>query len=122
LLRIADYSQCVGIAGHLLFEQFVHTNIWARRVRVIPIAQQLASLTLSQDLFLCRPFRLEGLQRGSRGYPSLQDLLRTGSSERKIMGDALRIIHVFISCLRAVNRLRDPVSRFVGKVQNGNAG
>jgi len=32
-----DYGYSVGIASHLLFEQFVHTNIRKRHVSVIRI-------------------------------------------------------------------------------------
>ena len=60
-------------------------------------------------LVLRQQFRLEGLQTGSQGCPTLPDLLRTDQPERRILGDALGVVHVFIACQATVDRLSQQI-------------
>ncbi len=44
-------------------------------------------------------------------FSMLPDLLRTNKPQRGVLGEALRVVHVFVSCQTAVHRLPQQVSQ-----------
>src|SRR5450759_3077838 len=65
----------------------------------------------SEVVFFGQQICLERLQSRSPRRTALPDLLPTNKPQRGVLGEALRVVHVFISCQTAVHRLPQQVSQ-----------
>jgi hypothetical protein len=62
-----------------------------------------------QVLLLAQRIGLEPMQARRQRRPTIPDLLRTDQAEGRILGQPLRIVHIFVSCQATVDGLSQQI-------------